>query len=248
MDSASPGAYGWEQLDRVLERVPTADALELTLLCNRPLLDDAAPEAGVWEKIATALDRTQDCELEHFIGRHRADFDGQVPHSQIWNKLEQALPTAPLQIQRVNWGRQLMSIAAAISLLLIGLSIGLWYGGQNTVQSQGMAMSDVSHEYAELEQYYQGEITAKRNQLAQFTGSQSAEVNEDLVQLDHIMEELRRELVDVPPGNREQVVRAMIENYKAKTAILQRVLERLQQPNEQEDTSDQKPNKETRNI
>ncbi len=43
------------------------------------------------------------------------------------------------------------------------------------------------------------------------------------------MEQLRQELAIVPPGNREQVVRAMIENYKAKTAILQRVLERLEE-------------------
>ena len=47
-------------------------------------------------------------------------------------------------------------------------------------------------------------------------------------QIDLAMQELRAELTDVPPGNREQVVRAMIENYKAKTAILQRVLERLE--------------------
>jgi hypothetical protein len=42
------------------------------------------------------------------------------------------------------------------------------------------------------------------------------------------MLELRGELANVPPGNREQVVRAMIDNYKAKAAILERVLERLE--------------------
>ena len=88
-------------------------------------------------------------------------------------------------------------------------------------------MADVSPEYAELERHYEHDITDKKEKLATFTGSQSADVLQDLDQLDRIMEELRRELADVPPGNRQQVVRAMIENYKAKTAILQRVLEHL---------------------
>ena len=66
-------------------------------------------------------------------------------------------------------------------------------------------------------------------------GSQSADVNVDLQQLDNIMTELKNEMANVPPGNREQVVRAMIENYKAKTSILQRVLERME-PTQQEPT------------
>jgi hypothetical protein len=63
--------------------------------------------------------------------------------------------------------------------------------------------------------------------LASIRGSQPAEVRADLEQLDKAMEELRLELANVPPGNREQVVRAMIENYQAKLIILKRVLERL---------------------
>jgi hypothetical protein len=98
-------------------------------------------------------------------------------------------------------------------------------------------MSDVSGEYKELEQFYQRDITVKREKLATFTGSQPAEVGEDLEHLDEIMAELRRDLADVPPGNREQVIRAMIENYKAKMAILQRVLERLEQSNNGGDNS-----------
>ena len=57
------------------------------------------------------------------------------------------------------------------------------------------------------------------------------------------MAELQRELGSVPPGNREAVVRAMIETYEAKTNILKRVLERLQQmDSENKNNSKDEPN------
>ena len=55
-----------------------------------------------------------------------------------------------------------------------------------------------------------------------------------------IDEELRQELANVPPGNREQVVRAMIENYKAKASILERVLERLEESKPNQENSKQR--------
>ena len=120
-----------------------------------------------------------------------------------------------------------MRIAAAIGLLVAGVGLGLWYAG--TQQTSNMAMGEVSGEYREVEQYYQRDIAGKQQKLASFVGYQPAEVDEDLKQLDQIMSELRQELANVPRGNREQVVRAMIENYKAKASILERVLERLEE-------------------
>jgi hypothetical protein len=129
----------------------------------------------------------------------------------------------------MGWQRSILRAAASIALLLTGVGLGLWYAHHDEKAIAGMAMSDVSHEYAELEQYYQRDIAGKQVKLSSFSGSQPAEVHEDLDQLDDMMAELRQELANVPEGNKEQVVRAMIENYKAKTAILQRVLERLEQ-------------------
>jgi hypothetical protein len=76
-----------------------------------------------------------------------------------------------------------------------------------------------------------------------FSGSRPAEVYTDLEQLDATMAELQQELATVPPGNREAVVRAMIETYEAKTNILKRVLERLQQmDSENTNSSKDEPN------
>ncbi|MDX1910113.1 MAG: hypothetical protein SFV22_01440 [Saprospiraceae bacterium] len=228
-DNATPGAHGWPGLERMLERLPESDALEKQLMCDRILLDTAEPSLALWNNIENALNAaSQEIDLESFIQKNRNAFDHSEPGDQVWEHITGALPRPKAKVIEINWHRSLMRIAASLALVIAGIGGGIWYERQGGANA-GMAMSDVSGEYAELEQYYQRDITVKREKLATFTGSQPTEVVQDIEHLDKVMEELRRELANVPPGNREKVVRAMIENYKAKTAILQRVLERLEE-------------------
>lgn len=230
-DRALPGAHGWPNLERMLDRLPKACALERQLMCDRVLLDTAEPSDMLWTKIERGLeDQTSKLGLETFIQKNREAFDTALPSGTAWENIHASLPKQKAVLVQMDWRRSMMRIAASLALVVAGVGAGIWYERQDSIPS-GMAMSEVSGEYAELEQYYQRGISAKQEKLATFTGNQPVEVGEDLEHLDKIMEELRRELADVPPGNREQVVRAMIENYRAKTAILQRVLERLEESN-----------------
>ncbi len=228
-DTALPGAHGWPDLSRVLDRWPAADGLERTLLENRLLLDTATPDAQLWSRIEAELNAQLTVDpLERFIRDNRTELDAALPKTNMWEQLEKSLPTASPAAKRVhlNWQKTLLRAAAAVILMATGAGLGIWYSQQSN--QAGMAMSEVSPEYRELEQFYQRDIRSKQQELATFTGNQPEEVHGDLQQIDAAMQELRDELADVPPGNREQVVRAMIENYKAKMAILQRVLERLE--------------------
>lgn len=228
-DARVPGAHGWAGVERMLGRLPESDAIERSLMYDRVLLDTEVPSAKIWANIERELDGQMGTSgLESFIQQNREAFDAEMPSAQAWENISGSLPKPRAIKVHIGWHRSLMRIAASLALLVAGIGGGIWYERQTSVSS-GMAMSDVSNEYKELEQYYKRDITVKREKLATFTGSQPEEVGEDLEHLDEIMEELRRELAEVPPGNREQVVRAMIENYKAKTAILQRVLERLEE-------------------
>lgn len=229
-DVETPGAHGWKGVEKTLERLPSADGLEKFLLVNRVLLDTAATPENVWAGINEHLDKcAKTTDLERFICENREAFDTEAPKPGLWQEITPTLPAPKATgiIIPVNWQRHLTRIAASIALLVIGLSAGIWYARSN--DASGMAMADVSPEYAELENHFEHDITDKKAKLATFTGSQSADVLQDLDQLDRIMDELRLELSNVPPGNRQQVVRAMIENYKAKTAILQRVLDHLEE-------------------
>ena len=236
-DGAVPGAHGWPGVERMLDRLPASDALERQLMCDRILLDTETPSEAVWAGIEITLNETAgNTSLESFIRQNRDAFDLETPDEKAWESIAGNLPKPRAIKVHIGWQRSLMRMAASLALLIAGIGGGIWYE-RNGNATEGMAMSDVSGEYKELEQFYQRDITVKREKLATFTGSQPAEVGEDLEHLDEIMAELRRDLADVPPGNREQVIRAMIENYKAKMAILQRVLERLEQSNNGGDNS-----------
>jgi hypothetical protein len=231
-DTEVPGAHGWRNIEKTLARLATADGIEAALVYNRLLLDTEEVPAGVWDRIAGTLDgRVQTDPLEDFIRSNRSDFDVALPGERVWAGLEEALTPAGRVVampRTGGFGHGLLRLAAALALLITGMGLGLWWAGSG--REAGMEMAEVSNEYAELEQFYQRDIASKQAQLARFTGHQPQEVNLDLQQLDAVMNELRQELADVPPGNREQVVRAMIDNYKTKAFILQRVLERLELP------------------
>lgn len=246
-DAATPAAHGWTQVEKALDRLRNADGLETTLLLNRALLDTELSSERAWIGIEQFLDNPKNeafDALELFIRENRNALDMEVPDLKVWANIAKETP-AKAKVVGISWQRSLLRAAASVALLVTGLGLGIWYARSG--EPQAMAMSDVSNEYAELEHYFQNDIAGKQQKLASFTGSQPAEVHEDLEQLDNVMTELKLELAGVPEGNREQVVRAMIENYKAKAAILERVLERLEESTKTETINSNSSN-EIKNI
>lgn len=241
--AAAPGC-GWEALDRVLDRVK-GDETARFVAANRLEFDNNDCPAGIWANITAALPANVSTparldSIESFIQNNREEFDHETPDLRVWEQLSQQKKQAPALT--ISWTRQLVRSAAAIGLLIAGVGIGMWYSASQQEQMAGMRMSDVSPEYAELESHFERDIESKKASLAKFTSNvSSAEIFSDLTQMDKIMEDLRRELADVPPGNREEVVRAMIENYKTKAKVLERVLKALEthEPNNMEDSEDQ---------
>jgi hypothetical protein len=206
------------------------DFIKIYIQDHREAFDEGIPGGHVWKNIRYALDKPSGKDnLEAFLEANRETLDSETPSLDVWGRIGSALPASNHAPKRVvmSWKQSIGRIAASIALLLSGIGIGLWYAHQGEKAEAGMAMSEVSHEYAELEQYYQRDISVKQVRLSSFSGSQPAEVHADMEQMDNVMSDLRKELAQVPPGNREQVVRAMIENYKAKAAILQKVLDHL---------------------
>lgn len=227
-DAETPGAHGWVGVEKVLNRLKSSDPLEAYLLHQRILFDTEPAPDNVWAGVESHLNNCKsDNVLERFICDNREAFDTEIPDLRVWSEVSAALPEGKpkARIISIGWHKHLLRAAASVALLVVGLSAGIWYANSN--QTQAMSMADVSQEYAELQKYYEQDISSKKEKLAVFAGSRSADVMQDLDQLDRVMEELQQELANVPPANRQQVVRAMIENYKAKAAILERVLEYL---------------------
>jgi hypothetical protein len=231
LDEALPGAHGWRNLAHAMDRLKDADALELEIACNRILLDTAVPNDGLWQRIEGSLSPANR-DLENFISTHRDELDVASPSPALWERIatatESKVTSTPAAPMTVSWVRRLSRVAAAIALLVSGVGLGIWYS--NNTASPGMKLSEVSAEYAELEQHYQRDIASKREQLVLLTNnnSNSQEFLSDIDLMDKAMQELQLELANLPPGNREQIIRAMIENYTTKAKILERLLNTIE--------------------
>lgn len=159
-------------------------------------------------------------KLEKFIHEHRREFDSHVPDLKIWSEIQNKLDEKPSL--RISWIRHLRVAAAVLVLLFAGGAMGIYWSSSHDNIS---GMADVSPEYAEMQKYFDEEIQSKMAQLASY--HQEGAVLNDMKDLDDVYEELKAELKGTSEGNREQVVRAMIENYKAKIDILEQVLQKL---------------------
>ena len=74
--------------------------------------------------------------------------------------------------------------------------------------------------------FLQKEIKEKITQLASY--DYDPLINTDLAELDDLLQELKTELQHVPSGKKEQIIEAMIANYKTRLDILEHVLKRIE--------------------
>lgn len=163
--------------------------------------------------------------LEEFINNNRADFDDAMPSLKVWARLDKALEQQQAQSHRRPW--TMMRVAAAVLVLLtIGGIGGLYLGKmQNSVSPEQVA--NISPEAAEAERYYTAQFQEKYQQLAKYDAEVNT-LNADFEQIDKATQDLKKELLNVPKGSEEQVVRNLIQSYQLKLRILERVLERVQ--------------------
>jgi acetyl-CoA carboxylase carboxyltransferase component len=167
-------------------------------------------------------------KLEQFITQNRDTFDDAVPSLKVWAEIDKELDQQKGQARRVFLWRSLRAAAAVVALLLIGGYGGMYY--QQQVASTEITLSDIAPEYAEMEEYYTTQVNLRMQQLADYRHTDAVEP--DLQQLDEVLQELQQELKNAPVGGEEQVINAMINNYKTRLDILERVLEKIQSTNQ----------------
>ncbi len=115
-----------------------------------------------------------------------------------------------------------MLVAATVTLLLIG-SVSLL-----VIQSQ--ESSKLSQEIFEAEYYYQEMVNAK---LAAVRGKVDTElIMADFEEIDEAFAELKNDLKD--NVDNEEVVQAMIANYRLKLRILEKIVSELEEESNEE--------------
>lgn len=169
--------------------------------------------------------------LEKFIKENRRSFDSETPSEMVWKgvKKEIAKPEKRQNVIRIN--RRFFWAAAAV--LVFAFSIILYQGGiirSLKHNSAEIATNDINEEsnwqmpgeLKTLDDAYAQQVNLTMNLLENFPEEQT-ELKEELTELDAEFELLKEEFgADV---SSEDVLNAMIENYRIKLDLLEVTLE-----------------------
>lgn len=169
----------------------------------------------------------QQNDLEKFILDNRDAFDDARPSLKLWAAIENDLKEDEQPSHQLRVSRPWYQVAATVLILLTLGGVGGAYLNQQAQQPTAQSMiEEVAPEFAEMEQYYNQRIQENYARLTTYT--QDPEIDADLQQLDNAMVELRADLANAPAGQEEMIVQQLIDSYRLKLQILERILERIE--------------------
>lgn len=167
--------------------------------------------------------------LEQFILDNRSDFDDQSPSTESWNKIKANIKP----VRTINWTARLVRVAAAV-VIFVSSYIFIDYTFNENTSDEGYAgqiENDISENIpvlVEARAYYSGQIKNMEEEVYRVAGDDSPireEITVEFEELDKVFSELKADLKD--DAANEEVVEAMIQNYRVKLQILEEILYQL---------------------
>lgn len=179
-------------------------------------------------------------EFDKYIIDNKEDFDVHEPDLNIWDRIEETLPQE--KKKTIRFMPYLKYAAAIVILLAGGFMIRMLFEQQNsTIQvAENTTIQINIPEVTEAEAYYSAQVNEKMKQLFVYTSndpSLESEVKVDLMELDSIYSELKKDLKDNVAN--EEVIQAMIQNYRLKLEILEDILSMLENDNQDNNKTEQ---------
>lgn len=166
-------------------------------------------------------------KLEDFIRKNRDELDRRTPSPALWGKI------SGTRTVRGNWKRVIWLSTAAMVALILGTAVFLNFSGNNdnriSRNSESLIMK-ANPSLKEAEIYY---TTVYNNLLNEASPLFSAnpevekELINDLSQVDSICISIKNDLRD--NISNQEVIEALINNYRTKIRILEDMLEVLQE-------------------
>jgi hypothetical protein len=167
-----------------------------------------------------------DDKIRKFISEHREEFDFREPDPAVWNRI-----VKDIRVKReIKW--RVIMTRAAIVILIFSASYGVnelvhrinIRGNSASGIKKGGRESTIPGLY-EAEAYYAGLVNQKLDELKPIIAncpSIREELNFDLSELDSVYVDLKTDLRD--NMDNQEVVEAIIENYRLKIRILEDLL------------------------
>lgn len=177
-------------------------------------------------------------KLEKFVIENRNSFDDLEPNPAIWDKIQKREP----ETSSLNWTKILVR-AAAVAVIFVSSYIFIDYLSN---QNNGMVLSEkemidpndagMVQELMEAEYYYTAQIDERKEEFYCLTANKTGlrdDINLEMVELDQVFKNLKEDLKD--NADNEEVVFAMIQNYRLKLEILEEILMQLRSAEDNND-------------
>lgn len=172
--------------------------------------------------------------LEQFIAENRDQFDLSEPGEGTWNRIEKRIRRRYRQPdwKTIIWrAAAILIIFAASFLLQEYLHRNEMLTGRKDKKLQNVEIPELQ----EAQSYYTNLVDEKIKEIEPLIKNQPElgnELNNDLAELDSIYAELQKDLKDNMAN--DEVVEAMIQNYRLKLQILEDLLGYLQETSKNE--------------
>jgi len=166
--------------------------------------------------------------LEEYIRKHREEMDRYKPSSAAWRKTRRGLKTGTNPVSR--W----ISIAAMVTVIIGTTAVLIRPGYKLTLKSAGerkyQAMMKSSSQLKETEIYYTSltnSLYREATPLLVKNPEIEKELSDDMSHIDSICTEIKKDLKDNVAN--QDVVEALIQNYRLKISILEDMLKVLKE-------------------
>jgi len=168
-------------------------------------------------------------KLEKFIRENREQFDIYEPGAELWDGINKPAP----KTIRLNWKTIALRVAAVIVIFVASWVIhDMVQKDDNNITENKIRIEneDVGqvNVLMEAEMFYTSQINTARDEIIMLSGNNKGlldDLNTDMVELDEVFEDLKNDLKD--NSDNEEVIGAMIQNYRIKLEVLEEILMQL---------------------
>ena len=182
-------------------------------------------------------------KLENFILENRQSFDTLEPSPDVWARIEKRKPEK--KSRSLNWKTIAVRAAAVIVIFVSSYYFHDFMSSNNT---QSVADSNTLNieenplfrNLIEADLYYSTEINYKKNEFFSLTVNSPSlqnNINMELENLDALFKDLKEDLND--NADNQEVIEAMIQNYRIKLEILNDMLKQIKSTQEKSNENEE---------
>ena len=183
--------------------------------------------------------------LEKFILDNRQEFEVEQPSPEVWDRIKKRRPET--KSISLNW-KTIALRAAAVVVIFVSSYYFHDFMDKRQNNTSNTAQIEIENnplyrDFLEAELYYSSEINYKQNELFQLTSNSPAlqkEVDFEMENLDNLFLQLKEDLNDNADNN--EVIEAMIQNYRIKLEILEDILYQIKSENSKHNNNERTHN------